>query len=265
MLIGDQRTAERDPCGQRGPRRFGSDTTPPPRRRRPAAGGRPAHRAQQLAPGGQMGRRVRARRPGRSRGVHDARISIWVASGAVGQRHRSSARTLRETVPLGSPVRQRRAPPAHRSATTSTPRAAAGPPPSPAPARPGSASPARNVPCQASCPAGSCSSTSRPSASSSPSTVDRGLQRVRVRGQPLRRPDRVRLRSPGAPARPAARRPPAGTSETVPSVVLVRLTVSLSRSHARKTRARPRPPRAGGHPGVAGRPFGPCEDSSREC
>ena len=91
--------------------------------------------------------------------------------------------------------------PGPRSARPSRRRGAAGRPPSRARARPGRRSPRRKVPCQASWPAGSCSSTSRPVPS-----LDRRGRAARPRRRSARRRTGPAAAAPGSPrARPRTR------------------------------------------------------------
>ncbi len=164
--------------------------------------------------------------------------SAWSRHGRPARRNsaRNGARRCR-----WAPRSPRRAPPAHRSATTSTPPAAADPPPSPAPAPHGPASPAGR------CPA-------RP-----PGPPDRAAAPAGRPPAPRRRP------SPRPPARtrtaPGVWEPASAPSSTSGRTRAARsastacrktggapsssVGVPLRRSHARKTRG-PQPPGTGG-------------------
>ena len=135
-------------------------------------------------------RRAGAASKASSSGVQDARISICAEAASAGD----GAEALRRDPGDRAAGRGEPRPggcPGPRSARPSRRPGAAGRPPSRARARPGRRSPRRNVPCQASWPAGSCSRTSRPvpssSSGSSPGDDHVGGQRDGVRGQPLRR------------------------------------------------------------------------------
>ena len=128
----------------------------------------------------------RHRRPSRTRA---ARCVTVVARAVRGRR--SGWTSVWVTVPPGRPVGGTTVVRGHRSASSSRRWAGSGPRPSARRAPPEAYATSRSTPSHASCPSGSCSSTSRPVASSS--TVRGRGSSARHRVAPRREPLRVSL------------------------------------------------------------------------